>query len=70
MTSVQDSHRVVSKRIIDLFVSAIALLILSPILILLFLLVWIFLGWPVHLQPGAPRAARPHLQTLQVPLHA
>jgi len=54
MTSVQDSHCVISKRIMDLFVSSMALLILSPILILLFLLVWLFLGWPVIFSQARP----------------
>jgi lipopolysaccharide/colanic/teichoic acid biosynthesis glycosyltransferase len=38
----------------DLFISAMALLILSPILILLFLLVWVFLGWPVIFSQARP----------------
>lgn len=54
MTSAQDSHSGISKRIMDLFVSAMALLILSPILILLFLLVWVFLGWPVIFSQARP----------------
>ena len=54
MTSVQDSNCGISKRIMDLFVSAMALLILSPILIFLFLLVWVFLGWPVLFSQARP----------------
>ena len=43
------------KRFFDFFVSTLLLLILSPVLILLFLLVWLFLGWPVlfsQVRPG------------------
>jgi len=54
MTSALDSHRVISKRIMDLFVSVMALFILSPILVLLFLLVWLFLGWPVIFSQARP----------------
>jgi lipopolysaccharide/colanic/teichoic acid biosynthesis glycosyltransferase len=54
MTAMHESHIVISKTIMDLFVSSMALLILSPILILLFLLVWIFLGWPVIFSQARP----------------
>ena len=54
MTSVQESHIVIPKRIMDFFASAMALIILSPILILLFLLVWVFLGWPVLFSQARP----------------
>jgi sugar transferase EpsL len=42
------------KRLFDLLVSAILLLVLSPILLILFLLVWIFLGWPVFFAQARP----------------
>lgn len=42
------------KRAFDLMVSLLVLTIGSPILLLLFLLVWIFLGWPVLFSQARP----------------
>ena len=42
------------KRFFDLFVSILLLIILSPILVILFVLVWIFLGWPVFFAQARP----------------
>jgi lipopolysaccharide/colanic/teichoic acid biosynthesis glycosyltransferase len=42
------------KRSFDLFISLLLLLVLSPILLVLFLLVWIFLGWPVIFSQARP----------------
>jgi len=47
------SGRIV-KRAFDLMVSLLVLTIGSPILLLLFLLVWIFLGWPVLFSQARP----------------
>jgi sugar transferase EpsL len=42
------------KRVLDLAGSFILLLVLSPLLIILFLLVWLFLGWPVIFSQERP----------------
>jgi lipopolysaccharide/colanic/teichoic acid biosynthesis glycosyltransferase len=42
------------KLIFDLLTSSILLLVLSPLLLVLFFLVWIFLGWPVFFSQARP----------------
>ncbi len=42
------------KRIFDLLISVLLLVVLSPILLVLFLLVCIFLGWPVIFSQARP----------------
>lgn len=42
------------KRLLDLLGSFILLVILSPALLVLFLLVWLFLGWPVIFSQERP----------------
>jgi lipopolysaccharide/colanic/teichoic acid biosynthesis glycosyltransferase len=42
------------KRTIDLLVSFLLLVILSPVYLLLFLFVWLFLGWPVIFTQARP----------------
>lgn len=42
------------KRLFDLLVSTLLLILLSPILLILTLLVWIFMGWPVLFSQNRP----------------
>lgn len=42
------------KRIVDILISLIGLLVALPFLILLFLLIWIRLGWPVFFTQNRP----------------
>jgi len=54
MTSAPQSPAPLSKRVFDFLASLLALVILSPILFLLFLLVWLFLGWPIFFSQARP----------------
>ena len=42
------------KRIVDILISLIGILVVLPFLILLFLLIWIRLGWPVFFTQNRP----------------
>jgi lipopolysaccharide/colanic/teichoic acid biosynthesis glycosyltransferase len=54
MTSALRSTNPFSKRVFDFLASLLALVILSPILLLLFILVWLFLGEPVIFSQARP----------------
>ena len=48
------------KRLLDIAVSLMGLIVLSPVLLVLFLLIWIKLGWPVFFKQERPgRNGRP-----------
>ncbi len=42
------------KRLFDLLISTLLLIVLSPLLLVLIILVWIFLGWPVIFSQARP----------------
>ena len=48
------------KRLFDIVVSLMGLIVLSPVLLVLFFLIWIKLGWPVFFKQKRPgRSGRP-----------
>jgi len=48
------------KRLFDIAVSLMGLIVLSPVLLVLFFLIWIKLGWPVFFKQKRPgRSGRP-----------